>query len=742
MIEELRVKIAKYVNKNANLKYWQDIREYYARYSYLAFAAIITYKLIGEASAKDIQEIFIENGFEKLENIDFIVSTLDASDFVAEVMESLSDISALNINNVYQGFLSRDYELKDGVFTFEGGKNHRDVLGSYYTQENFAKEIATKAINDFMIFSNKEQIRIADFSCGGGAFLVSACEICNEKGISQEIYGYDVDPIAVMITRYRLFDLIGDASNSDRIVLGNPLMRADNDLIYDIKFQSALTGHFYNRCMSVAPVNNIDIVLGNPPWEKIRFEDKKFLRHYSGEDAIGTKSEREAYLKGITEENLQYYEGFVNDYRQVKDSIKKDPFFSGSSCGELNTYALFTELCLKLLSDEGIAGIIIKTSLLKMPVYSTFFGNMTRDGNIREIYMFVNRKKIFNIDSREEFSVIYLGAGKSEDIGIALDLDKYEEFASRKRIYASHQLLRKLNPDTGMLPNISNGEELKFLISLYDNNQIFGATYPDCKFGRLVHLTNHSDYIVKHEEPGYLPIYEGKFIEIYTAKFATFGNMTDDEKYKNKASARAIEDIEGDEYPDARFFIDENAWKNLSKNFENDYIVAWRSLTSATNRRTMLATALPLVPVCQSIQLLQLTRKQMRHVLAVFNSIVFDYIVRLKMVGLDLTQTIIRQIPVPKEERYENIIIFSGVEASIEEHINSRIKVLYASDNRMSGLFDHTDTYMVNSSGRKQILSELDSLVAILYRIKQEDLRNIAISFNKFYDKNEIEEFF
>ena len=132
----------------------------------------------------------------------------------------------------------------------------------------------------------------------------------------------------------------------------------------------------------------------------------------------------------------------------------------------------------------------------------------------------------------------------------------------------------------------------------------------------------------------------------------------------------------------------------------------------------------------------------MRHVLAVFNSIVFDYIVRLKMVGLDLTQTIIRQIPVPKEERYENIIIFSGVEASIEEHINSRIKVLYASDNRMSGLFDHTDTYMVNSSGRKQILSELDSLVAILYRIKREDLRNIAISFNKFYDKNEIEEFF
>lgn len=742
MIEKLRVKIAKYMNKNVNLKQWRYIREYYARYSYLAFATMITYKLIGEASTKDIHEVFTVNGFENIENIDFILSIVDSSNFIAEVVKLLSDSNTLNINNVYQEFLSRDCELKNGVFTFEGGKNSRDVLGSYYTQENFAKEIVKKAINDFMVSSKKDQIRIADFSCGGGAFLVSACEICNEKGLSQEIYGYDVDPIAVMITRYRLFDLTGDASNSDRIVLGNPLLRADNNIACDIKFQSALAGHFYSRCMSVMPVSNMDIVLGNPPWGKIRFEDKKFLRHYSGENAIGTKSEREAFLRGITKENLQYYEGFVNEYEQVKNSLKKDPFFSGSNCGELNTYALFTELCLKLLSYEGIAGIIIKTSLLKMPVYSTFFGNMTRNGNIREIYMFVNRKKIFNIDSREEFSVIYLGSGRSKDIGIAFDLDEYEEFASKKKIYVSHQLLRKLNPDTGMLPNIRNGEELKFLISVYNNNPIFGATYPDCKYGRLVHLTNHSNYIVKNEEPGYLPIYEGKFIEIYTAKFATFGNMSDDEKYKNKASAKAIEDIEGEEYPDARFFIDENVWKNLSKNFENDYIVAWRSLTSATNRRTMLATALPLVPTCQSIQLLQLSRKQMRHVLAVFNSIVFDYIVRLKMAGLDLTQTIIKQIPVPREERYEDTTIFRGVKASLEEHINSRMKVLYASDNRMSGLFDDTDTYMLNSSCRKQILSELDSLIAILYQIKQDDLRNIAISFNKFYDKNEIEEFF
>ena len=40
--------------KKANLKYWQFIRGILWRYSYLAFAVMITYKLIGKASAKDI----------------------------------------------------------------------------------------------------------------------------------------------------------------------------------------------------------------------------------------------------------------------------------------------------------------------------------------------------------------------------------------------------------------------------------------------------------------------------------------------------------------------------------------------------------------------------------------------------------------------------------------------------------------------------------------------------------------
>ncbi len=324
---------------------------------------------------------------------------------------------------------------------------------------------------------------------------------------------------------------------------------------------------------------------------------------------------------------------------------------------------------------------------------------------------------------------------------MALNLDNYENFYSKEKIYLSYKLLNKLNPDTGMIPNVSSGEELDFLISIYKNHNIFGSIYPECRFGRLVHLTNHSESILRNQQAGYSPIYEGKFIELYTSKFATFKDMPDSEKYKNKATAKAIEDE--DEYPQSRFFIRNDVWKNLSKSFSCDYVIAWRSLTSATNRRTMLATILPLIPTCQSIQILQLSEKKMLHILALFNSIVFDYIVRLKMAGLDLTQTIIKQIPVPDEHLYNTLIVFKGIETTIEVHINSRIKELYKTDKGNNALFKNIKTYPLQADKtKKEIIAEIDSLVAKLYSINEEILRKIALSFPTYYSKEEVERLF
>lgn len=744
MMTELRDKIAYYVTKYSDATVWESIRQNYGYYTYMAFLCLAAHELDSGCDAKQLGNVIKRFHIEDESIIDFVLGIAGADTFFAEILEMTRQREEIDMNGIYQEYLSMDFILCDRVITFEGGKNNRDIIGSYYTQEDFAYQITQKAIEDYCsgnVIKDRE-LRVADLSCGGGAFLLSAARFCREKEIPISIWGYDVDPIAILITRLRLINDIGLQNSNLNIILGNPLIRREKEIKGLALFKAAASGRFYHQDMGTFIEQTMDVIVGNPPWEKIRFEEKKFLHHYIEDDRIGTKSNREKQLHQISKENKSYFNNIAFDYQLAKKQIKSDSIFRQSNCGELNTYALFTELSLNVLGGQGVAGLIVKSSLVKMPVYSDFFREITQEKKIYELYMFVNRRKIFNIDSREEFSVIYLKNKSGSNLELSLNLDNYREFAKGDKIELSYGLLNLLNPDTGMVPNIKSNEELKFLTNIYKKNRIFGEVYPLCRFGRLVHLTNHSDSIKKQKEENYDQIYEGKFIDIYTGKYATFRNMSEIDKYKNKASARMIEDIDGGEYPEGRFFINHDVWKNMSKNFDGDYIIAWRSLTSATNRRTVLATILPLIPTCQSIQLLQLPElSEMIHVLALFNSIIFDYIVRLKMAGLDLTQTIIKQIPVPSKERFHRKIDFKGVFASINIHINARISALYEKDIRLKEIFNDVERYKIEKP-RKEIIAELDQLIADLYEVNKKELRKIVSSFNKYYTKEEVEKWF
>lgn len=741
MINSLRNKISEYVTRNSDANDWESVRELFGMYSYLAFLCIA---IAEKSQVNSISGVVNQALTYKLENktvLDEIVKTKDADIFATEVLEIIGFEGKADIERLYQEFLSVDFALRDGNIVFESGKNNRDVLGSYYTQKDFAEIITRKAFDDYKnINGTPDKIVIADYSCGSSIFLLAALSICIKQGINADIYGYDVDPIAVLISRTKLVSLSENNGVKVSIVLGNPLLDSAGNCID--KFKRALSGRYYNKKMGVEPVGGVDIVLGNPPWEKVRFEEKKFLHHFCSNSAVGTKADRDLLMANEDPRNIAYYNSLIRDYEECKKAFKESALFKYSSCGEINTYALFTELGRNMLNTKGILSLIVKSSLVKMPVYKSFFKDLTRQGSLYELYLFTNKNKIFNIDSREEFSVIYISKLKGYNLKAALSLTDYKMMLDSEMISLSYEDLSLINPETGMIPNIKKTEDLKFLIDMSKTHKAFDDVYKDCRFGRLVHLTNHSTMIRKKHDPGYIPIYEGKFIEQYTGKFATFNGMSPEEKYKNKASAKIIVNPQGNEYPESRYFIEEGAWKKLSKNFDEGIVVAWRSLTAATNRRTMLATILPIMPTCQSIQLLQLAdERQMLHLIALFNSIVFDYIVRLKMVGLDLTQTIIKQIPVPAIEQYDDQIDYKGIVAPFSTHILSRLKKLYQDDNRLIAMFSKYETYTVDDN-RRVLIAEIDHIIGLLYGLDNVSIKKMAYSFESFYSKEEVAAYF
>ena len=402
------------------------------------------------------------------------------------------------------------------------------------------------------------------------------------------------------------------------------------------------------------------------------------------------KSARRRLISGLSTSAPLYshYCHAQGVWEQAKALISGHPYFSHSAHGELNTYALFTELALNKRDLNGVVGLLVKTGLVATAANRKIFRHITSEQHLVAIGDFINTSQIFRIDSRERFCYLLLGNNETDSFLYGGLFTQAKDLSDKTRYWGfPFAALDMLNPDTGMLPALADPEELKFLLALHERNPTFRDIYPEAKFGRLVHFTNHAEDIRSAGGSGYLAVYEGKFIEQYDGRFATFDGIAEKDRHGAKASARALTDGEKNNRkiaPIARYHVSRARWNTLSGRYTSPYSLMWRSLTSPTNRRTCIATILPHQPTSQSIQFLQLKdNRQLALLLAILNSTTYDYIIRRKLSGIDLTQTVMKQTPVPHPALFDNIVTIGGGEGTLEDHILARVCLLLADDFRL-----------------------------------------------------------
>ena len=129
------------------------------------------------------------------------------------------------IGDDYQNGLSDSYKNKEGI---------------YYTP----KEIVVDMMELKGELSNK---KFCDPACGSGNFILQAIDL----GIKPEnVYGFDIDPIAIMITKKRIYEKTG--YRSENIIHCNFLEIAQDKY-----------------------VNFFDYIYTNPPWGKKFSKDEK-----------------------------------------------------------------------------------------------------------------------------------------------------------------------------------------------------------------------------------------------------------------------------------------------------------------------------------------------------------------------------------------------------------------------------------------------------------------------------------
>ena len=696
------------------------------------------------------------------QSVDYLKARFGPDNFLSKVVEMIDPelvqyfdsekiiASELWIGDLYETLLN--YETAG--LTIKEGKSYRNNLGSYYTPKDFAEYMSTNAIEAYVKANGKgslSEASIVDFSCGCGIFLISALKAIRLLGYKDEeisgivdnIYACDVDPIALELAKISVLDYC-DVPGKYGMLSGhfqhaNFLLHDESDVVSSNKLDLAMEGYIYHSGLALGNsfLQEYDIILGNPPWEKIRLEEKKFFGQFVYDiqyanfkfalsHDINDARQNNPYIR-------EYSDVYLDELNVAKTKIKSSSFFADSSVGELNTCSLFSDAAYKLLSGRGVAGLLVKSSLFTSKVNTSLFQKMLK--RITAIYDFINTKKIFGIDGRERFSIVMMGKGNGGSIHLGMNLTQLSDISTATKISIS--TFGKLNPETKMLPNLKSTRDLQILSSLYERLPIFAKEFRGVKFGRLVHLTNHINDIDRTQSEDNIPIFEGKFFSLFDNSYSGFNDIPFEERYKNKASSRKFTDEErlSGVSPESRFFIRKDKWDALSKGYNSEYMLAWHSLTSATNARSCISTLLPFIPAAQSVQFLITGSEEMTFLAGLFNSITFDYIVKNKLSGIDLTQTIINQIPVPSLKQSESMMVDG---TSAREAVISIVSKFYVNEKNLRGLFPLGYNGKVNQQiDRRKLFFELDAIVARLYQLSEEDFAHILHLFGSFYTKEE-----
>lgn len=672
---------------------------------------------------------------------------------------------------LYDALLASEFCVQPERVGYKIDKVSRDIAGAYYTSSDFSAQITYRALESYMDRKRRraidsdsfaccneyENITFLDYSCGCGEFLLAVIQYFDNhvlgysrKKLATQLRGVDVNPIALMITIARIVSAV-EAEDDENLlrevaknfIVGNPLLHSDKIAPLEVRFDNFALNRLYAEteginCLELEQQNLV--VLGNPPWEKLRFEERAFFRPVCPAiSAISQKNKREKEIKKLAVnwlELLEYYQLLQDDYASAKKEIPKHPLLKVSLVGELNTYAMFAELASRLTEKDGFAAIIVKSALVTSTCYSSCFRHFVNQGSLSEVFLFDNREKLFQIDSREKFCVLFFGGEHAGGIKVHYGLTKQEQILSSVPINVTSEELELINPETGLLPNVADSKEFSFLLRTHRSLSVFAKEFPKCHFGRLVHLTAHAEHISTKSEKTRVPIYEGKFIEQYDNRFSTFAGMSADERYQAKASARRQP---GDSFvapkpaPECRYFIDKKFWESFLDRYDQPYSLCWRSLTSPTNQRTMIASIIPSMPTCQSVQLLQTTPvEDLLMILALFNSKVFDFFVRLKMGGIDLTQSVVRQIPVPFREAWNSMVTLHGVDYTALDAVRALERLLYRNEPDLCGLWDgvpeikNADNYYKTAA---DVREEIDKIIFQMYGLTSAEEKMVRNSF-------------
>lgn len=475
-----------------------------------------------------------------------------------------------------------------------------------------------------------------------------------------------------------------------------------------------------------------DVILTNPPWEVFQTDEKEFFREHvptiqkNKIKIEDWKNQQAALMKNsvLKKAWLDYASKFPHVAKffkttsQYKNQIS---ILNGKNVGsKINLYSYFVEQCFNLLRANGECGIVIPSG-----IYTDLGAKQLREmlfdqTNITGLFCFENRKEIFEGVHRSfKFVVLTFGkSGMTASFPAAFmrhDVAELKGFPQFDALRISVEMVRRLSPGSLSVMEFKNEMDVqiaeKMLCSPLLSEQIEGKW--NLRLTSEFNMTTDSHLFKTQPGKTRLPLYEGKMIHQFTHQLAEPRYWVEEKEGRKALFGRNEKD------------------KGQRLDYQT-YRLGFRDIARNTDSRTLIATVippafhgnkLPTIQVLDQAGNILLTSQQQLFLCAVWNSLVLDSMLRLK-VTTTVNFFYLYSLPVPRLTEQDRAF------APIVERAAKLICTTPEFDDlaKEVGLGSHRNG-VTDEAERARLRAELDGMIAHLYGLTEEEFAYILTTF-------------
>jgi hypothetical protein len=476
-----------------------------------------------------------------------------------------------------------------------------------------------------------------------------------------------------------------------------------------------------------------DVLIGNPPWEKVKIEEDVWWGKYlPGFRALSRKAKAETLATFRTSRHdleKDFAEAQMNA-KKLRAVLLSSPHKGLGKSGDPDLYQLFAWKFWQLLRNQGVSGIVLPRTAMSGSGLSAWRNEVIQNGGFAHVDFGLNTGHWMFEAVHGQYSValVVLSRDESNIIRFSGPHTSLTSLKDSDDNSAEVDAIDFLNwSSTALFPLIPSRRALSVFKKMYHAPR-FSDSNGGNRFRPTYELHAAADKSLMEFDTdaprGRVPVWGGSDINIWSP------SSSGCKAYSRREVLRPF--LENKLARSQR--RGESAYSGVQFSpgmIPMDFArIAFRMVTNQTNSRTMICCLLPPGVTTEHSAQLVVTQsggdRATAWLLAVMSSIPFDWITR-RWVEINMTFELLNNMPVP--------IFASG--DSVTERIIELGARLGSPDERFEpfarGLGVTTGS-LSSDPERSAAISELDALIAISYGLDTRDIETVFETFHRGWD--------